>query len=173
MKTVVLGDQPPEVAALIERRRALGLDLYDEIWDGEYHMAPAPHPWHGIVDDEVAAAIRPRARARGLIGTGPFNLGGPDDYRVPDRGVLRSSSTDMYVSTAELVVEVLSPHDESWSKLDFYAAHGVAEVVIVDPQTTEVAWLARQGDGYVPTERSDVLDCAVADFVTEIAFPEP
>jgi hypothetical protein len=35
---------------LIERRRAIGADLYDEIWDGEYHLAPAAHPFHGYLD---------------------------------------------------------------------------------------------------------------------------
>ena len=73
---------------------------------------------------------------------------------------------------AALVVEVLSPHDESWEKLDFYAAHGVDEVVMVDPQTRVVTWLMRESDGYVPTERSEVLGCTVAEFVGEIAFPE-
>lgn len=172
MKTVVLGDTPPEVAALIERRKALGLDLHDEVWEGEYHMAPAPHPWHGTVDSRVGATLSRFAMARGLIDTSPFNLGEPDDYRVPDRGVHRARPTETYVATAALVVEVLSPHDESWEKLGFYAAHGVDEVVVVDPQTRVVTWLAREGDGYAPTERSEVLGCTVAEFVGEIAFPE-
>ena len=35
--------------------------------------------------------------------------------------------------TAAMVVEVVSPHDESWLKFDHYAAHGVDEVLIADP----------------------------------------
>ncbi|MBO0835758.1 MAG: hypothetical protein J2P28_09590 [Actinobacteria bacterium] len=42
MSTVVLDPVPAEVEELIERRRALGLDLFDEVWAGTYHMAPAP-----------------------------------------------------------------------------------------------------------------------------------
>lgn len=35
-------DPPPvEVAQLIERRKRLGLDLYDEIWEGVYHLTAA------------------------------------------------------------------------------------------------------------------------------------
>ena len=29
-------------SALIERRRAQGVDLYDEIWEGTYVVNPAP-----------------------------------------------------------------------------------------------------------------------------------
>ena len=97
----------------------------------------------------------------------------PGDYRVPDRGVHRATPSDVFVVSAALVVEVLSPHDESWAKLGFYASHQVDEVVLIDPQTTEVTWLVREGYGYVSTERSEVLGCTVADFVAEISFPEP
>lgn len=173
MRTVVLGEQPPEVAALIERRRALGLDLYDEVWEGEYHMAPAPRPRHGAVDARVGVVLNRFAMERGLIDSSPFNLGEPDDFRVPDRGVHRTMPTGAYAASAALVVEVVSPHDESWEKLPFYAAHDVDEVVMVDPDSEVVTWLVREGDGYVPTERSEVLGCTVADFVAEISFPEP
>ncbi len=40
MRTVVLGPRPPELQALVERRRALGQDLHDEVWHGDYHVAP-------------------------------------------------------------------------------------------------------------------------------------
>jgi len=36
-------------------------------------------------------------------------------------------------STAAAVVEILSPDDESWQKLPFYAEHHVDEVLFVDP----------------------------------------
>ena len=41
VRTVVLGPPPAEISALIARRHALGLDTHDEVWEGEYHMAPA------------------------------------------------------------------------------------------------------------------------------------
>lgn len=50
VKTVVLDPLPVEVEQLIERRKRLGLDLYDEIWEGTYHMAPAPRYRHGDLD---------------------------------------------------------------------------------------------------------------------------
>jgi hypothetical protein len=76
-------------------------------------MAPAPHPAHGFVANELAVGLAPFARAASLVGTGPFNLGEPDDYRVPDGGYHRSLPATVWVSTAVIVVEVVSPDDET------------------------------------------------------------
>ena len=46
---------PAELQHLIEHRRAIGADTYDEVWDGEYHVAPEAHFFHGYLDGEVAA----------------------------------------------------------------------------------------------------------------------
>ena len=64
----------------------------------------------------------------------------------------------MYLATAALVVEIVSPDDETWEKLDFYAAHHVDELLIVDPQERQVHWLGVQPDGgYRPIERSKLI----------------
>jgi hypothetical protein len=55
MRTVVLGDSR-EIRELIEQRQRTGADLYDEMWQGEYHMAPAPHRSHGLLESWL---IRP------------------------------------------------------------------------------------------------------------------
>jgi Uma2 family endonuclease len=47
----------------------------------------------------------------------------------------------VYLPTAALVLEVVSPGDETWEKLGFYAAHGVEELLIVDPQEKAVSWI--------------------------------
>jgi hypothetical protein len=36
----------PRDADLIEQRRRTGADLYDEMWQGEYHITPALHGSH-------------------------------------------------------------------------------------------------------------------------------
>ncbi len=66
MRTVVLGPPPAELQALIARRHSLGLDGFDEVWKGEYHMAPMAHPFHGYLFQEVSALLRPLARTRRL-----------------------------------------------------------------------------------------------------------
>jgi Uma2 family endonuclease len=172
VRTVVLGPRPPEIEALIERRRRLGQDRYDEIWQGDYHMAPFAHPWHGYVEGEIARTLGSAAIRRGLVPTGGFNLGRPKDFRVPDAGVHTALPVELYVPCALLVVEVLSPDDESWEKLPFYAEHGVREVLMVDPRAATIVCLrARDDHGWNEVDRSDVLDIAVADLVAAIRWP--
>jgi Uma2 family endonuclease len=49
----------------------------------------------------------------------------------------------VYLPPAALVLEIISPGDETWEKLDFYAAHGVEELLIVDPEEKVVSWMVR------------------------------
>jgi hypothetical protein len=157
MRTVVLGPRPPELDALIARRRSLGLDTHDEVWKGEYHMAPSAHSSHGWLDDQLAVLLHPLAQAAGLGGTGPFNLGEPDDFRVPDRGLHRSRPHAVWIPTAAVVIEIESPDDETWDKLDFYAEHGVDELLIVSAETRSITWLVLHEGQYQQVEESRLL----------------
>jgi hypothetical protein len=100
---VVFLDEPPyDIAAWLERRRALGQDLFDEVWRGEYHVAPARHRRHGDVS---------------------------------------------------------------------YFAHGVEEVLIVDPQRRTVEWYARGADAFARSGRSALLDVDEPTLHAEIDWP--
>jgi Uma2 family endonuclease len=163
VRTVILGPHMPDLDALIARRHALGQDHLDEVWKGEYHMAPAPNQRHGQTVAALILALQHAARRAGLLLTDQFNLGEPDDYRVPDIGLHRESGDADWVPTAALVAEVVSPHDESWLKFDHYAAHGVDELVIVDPSERTVAWFVLVGAAYQAVDRSRLLDVAVSE----------
>ncbi|MBO0833083.1 MAG: Uma2 family endonuclease [Actinobacteria bacterium] len=173
MRTVVLDPVPAEVEELIERRRALGLDLFDEVWEGTYHMAPAPRFRHAYLDDALSRILGPYAEAAGLTGTGPFNLGKPDDFRVPDKGYHRGKPDPeaVYLSTAAVVVEIVSPGDETYDKLPFYAAHGVDEVLLADPAERRIRVLALAGDDYREADASAVLGIRVGDLQDLISWP--
>ena len=138
MRTVVLGDRPVELEELIARRRALGQDGFDEVWEGEYHVAPHAHSRHGLIAHRLAVLLDPFARPAGLLGTGAFNLGTPHNYRVPDGGFHAVQPEGVYVATAPVVVEILSPDDETFAKFRFYAEHGVLEVLVALPDDHEV-----------------------------------
>jgi Uma2 family endonuclease len=170
MKTVVLGPPPPQLAELIAHRRAIGADLYDEVWEGDYHMAPAPNAAHGDVDDQLAALLRPLAKATGYFSTDTVNVGESTNYRVPDRSIHRTRPRGVWVPTAAVAVEVVSPEDETWDKLPFYAARGVDEVVIVDPRSRQVTWLGLSGGQYGPIERS-MLGITSDELTAQIDWP--
>jgi Uma2 family endonuclease len=171
VRTVVLGPRPPELEAVLERRRALGQDLYDEVWEGEYHMSPAPSAAHALLDHLLAVLLEPLARRAGLVGSGAFNLGRPEDYRVPDRGLHRVRPTGVWVPTAAVVVEILSPDDETFEKFGFYARHRVDEVLVVDPVSRAVRCWRLAGESYVETETSELLGGTVADLARDVDWP--
>ncbi|MGH9106060.1 MAG: Uma2 family endonuclease [Acidimicrobiales bacterium] len=171
MKTVVLGPRPAELESLLERRRFLGLDIFDEVWEGTYHVAPAPHSDHGLLGNELTRVILPLAEAAGLICTDPFNLGEPDNYRVPDHGWLRGRPGSTFVPTAAIVVEVVSPDDETFEKLPFYAAHGVDEVLIAERDVERVSIFTLVGDHYEPTDRSALLNVSAEELAGPVRWP--
>lgn len=172
VKTVVLDPPPVELEQLIERRRALGLDLFDEVWEGTYHMAPAPRPRHGYLASELTRVLRPYAEAAGLVEIGPFNLGEPENFRVPDYGYHRGlpDLDAVYLNTAAVVVEVLSPDDETYDKLPFYADHGVDEVLVVDSAERRVRVLALAGGHHQDVDRSVVLDVGARELRAAIRW---
>ncbi|MGH9130402.1 MAG: Uma2 family endonuclease [Acidimicrobiales bacterium] len=168
MTTVVLGAEPAELEQLIARRRARGQDLFDEVWEGVYHMANAPHFRHGYLDDAITRLLGPYAAGAGLVGTGPFNLGTKDDFRVPDHGYHRSFSDESWLSSAVVVVEVVSPDDETYQKFDFYAAHEVDELIVADPRTQRISCYRRDGDHYLESPRSEALGVSAAELTESI-----
>ena len=160
MRVLALDSSLPEIEALLEARRISGIDRSDEMWDGVLHLSPHSSFRHARLSQQLAELLGPPARGVGLIpAIAEFNLGDSDqDYRVPDGGLVRDRIDHLFVPTAALVIEIRSPNDESWEKLPFYAAHGVDEVLIVDPESREVHWLRLADSAYVTTESSGLID---------------
>jgi Uma2 family endonuclease len=171
MRTVVLDPPTAGLDEVLERRRRSGLDRRDELWKGVLHMVPAPGYKHFRLDQQLAELIGPAAKTAGLVFGGEFNLGDRDDFRVPDRGLHRAADRDDWQRTAALVVEIVSPGDESWEKLGFYAARDVDEVLIVDPQKRSVDWLGLNEGEYRPIERSGLIELGADELREQIDWP--
>jgi len=174
VRTLILEPSSVGLDELLERRRCSGLDRLDEVWEGVLHMVPAPSGEHADITQQLAVILDAPARAAGLVPTmGEFNLGVSEhDYRVPDGGLHRERPRGTWFPTAELVVEIVSPGDESWEKLPFYARHGIAETLIVDPRERAVHWLALADGEYRPIERSHLVDLGPDDLVKRIDWPD-
>ncbi len=172
MPTLVRDPQPVEFERLLERRRRLGQDLLDEVWDGVYHMNPAPSGRHADVVQQLAVLLEQSAHEAGLAPmVSIFNLGEPGNYRVPDGGLHREREDRVYYQTAALVVEIVSPDDETWEKLPFYAAHQVDELLIVDPQHRTVQWFALAGEQYQPVKASGLIELGPGELAQRIDWP--
>ncbi len=173
MATVVLDPYAYELDALKERRRVSGLDRLDEVWEGVLHMVPAPNYGHARLTQQLAEILGSPAREAGLeAAMGEFNLGDSiDDFRVPDGGLHRPGAGGIWLHTAALVVEIISPGDETWQKLPFYAVHEVDEVLIVDPEERAIHWLRLTDGEYHPLEHSDLIDLGPAGLAGLIDWP--
>jgi Uma2 family endonuclease len=119
------------------------------MWEGVLHMIPPPSSLHQRIGSDLLVALRPPADARGLVGlyeSGLYRPGVDDDWRVPDLVFAREAhiSGRGVEGSAELVVEILSPGDETYDKLGFYGDVGVREVLVVDPITRHVELFANR-----------------------------
>jgi Uma2 family endonuclease len=174
VRTVVLDPSSAGLAELLENRRRSGLDRLDEVWQGVYHMVPAPSDVHADIAQQLAELLGPVARAAGLFPTmHEFNLGSSEhDFRVPDGGLHRARRWGTWETTAPLVVEIVSPDDETWDKLAFYADHNVDEVIIVDPQQRSVDWLSLGHGEYRKVDRSAVIELGPDELHKQLDWPE-
>jgi Uma2 family endonuclease len=171
MRALIL--EPRVVDELIAQRRRSGIGRFDEVWEGVLHIVPVLRGEHADVAQQLAEILGPTARSAGLFATmSEFNVGVSEhDYRVPDGGIHRARLAGVWHDTAALVIEIVSPGDESWDKLPFYAAHGVDEVLIVDPQSKSVDWLALAERSYQPVKRSALIELGPAELAARIDWP--
>ncbi len=172
MRTLVLDPPPPQLQELIAQRQRTGVDRHDEVWEGVYHMIPVAGIVHSLVAAQLAELLGAPARANGLVVGTAFNLGSKDNYRVPDLGVHRDPQLAVWVPTAAIAVEILSPDDDTWKKLPFYARHEVDELLIVDPAEHSVTWLALREGEYRPSDRSAILDLGASALAERIDWPD-
>ncbi len=173
MRTLVPDPPPAEFEELLQRRRLARADRHDEVWDGVLHMVPAPSGEHADVEGQLHAIVGPLARQAGLTIGGPLNLGADElDFRVPDVGLHRSRPRGAWHLTVALAAEIVSPGDETWDKLRFYAAHHVDELLIIDPAEHAVHWLALDEHGdYQAVERSGLIDLGPAQLAEQLDWP--
>lgn len=172
--TLVRDPQPKEFEVLLERRRQLGQDRYDEVWDGVYVMNPAPSYEHQRLAQQLAVLLDPLARAAGLEAVaGGVNLGDEDSYRIPDASLHRRGTGGTFVSSAALVVEIRSPGDDTDQKIPFYSERSVGELLIVDPRKGQVEWLGLRLDGrYEPITRSGLIEAGPDEVADRLDWPE-
>ncbi len=136
------------------------------MWDGVLHMVPPAGGPHQRLGAALLAVLYPLAQAHGLqphYEAGLFRT--EDDYRVPDQMYCRPEAlSNRGAEGAELVVEIRSPGDESYDKVDFYAKLGVREMLIVHPTERQVELLRALDKRLLPVDadaggavRSEVL----------------
>lgn len=87
-----------------------------------------------------------------------------------------SEEPRQYRRTAALVVEMLSPGNETFAKFDFHAGHGVQEAWVVDPLTTSLRiWRLHEEvlTDRDRTQRPARADCCLRCAAGEVATSDP
>jgi Uma2 family endonuclease len=144
----------PEVLAW---RKKTGADRWDEMWDGVLHMAPAPNRYHQDLEGGLEAFLRqhwaPRTRGKVYHQINVARPGRwPNDFRIPDVVLLSPERfhidrNEYFEGGPDVAVEIHSPGDEAYDRLDFYFSVGVHEVWIIRRETLQV-------EIYLPRKRA-------------------
>jgi Uma2 family endonuclease len=133
----------------------------DEMWEGVLHMAPAPANEHQRIVGELLyflmGLLRRTGRGTIRVGINVFDESSPlANYRIPDLTFVAAGREALFAEDGirgggpDAVIEVRSPHDESYEKLPFFAKLGVSEVIVVDRDTKQVEVFRLGGQGYQP-----------------------
>jgi len=143
--------QRPGVRATREDYERLPEHVKAELIDGEVVMTPSPSDWHEHLVARLTASVRGHlgrgadGRVLGSRTEVVARVGGAENILQPDVIVLpegtRPTGRDWKVPTPVWVAEVLSPSTASrdrGAKLRLYAAAGVREAWLVDPDTKTI-----------------------------------
>ena len=168
--------------ALIRRRRRLGLDRYDEVWEGVYVMSPPPRSSHQRIAGWLDMILRQvvECTGRGLvlpvIGISDRHQGWKQNYRVPETAVFLNGTAARnyethWVGGPDFCVEIASPGEKVEDKLPFYASIGTREVLLVlrSPQRLRLMTLIN-GELVVAGESSHTRSDWVSSNVVPLSF---
>jgi hypothetical protein len=141
----------------IVQRQAIGLDRYDEVWDGVYVMSPSANDEHQeivggfttvltiVIDWAGLGKVRPGVNVSDRI------EGWTQNYRIPEALVFLNANPARNLQThwvggPDFGVEVLSEGERAREKFDFYAKVSMREILVVDrfPWALELYILKRQ-----------------------------
>lgn len=153
MTTLVL--DPLAEQEILADRRAKGLDRYDEVWDGVYVMSPLANNEHQKLALRLAI-VMDLVVDQELDGTSFCGCNVSDqehdwkhNYRCPDVAVFLADTSAKdrgahWEGGPDFAIEITSPGDKTWDKLDFYAKVGTRELLIVERNPWELILLRLQ-----------------------------
>lgn len=90
---------------------------------------------------------------------------------MPDLALHRPGAAAQWHRTTALLIEIVSPGDETWTKPAFYAAHNVDEVLILDPAERTITWLALTEGGHRHVEGGDLIELGSAALAEQLDWP--
>jgi Uma2 family endonuclease len=143
---------------ILDWRKKIGADRWDEMWEGVLHMPPSPNREHQDFEGALESWLRsywsrPRA-GKVYHQINVASVGGwPNDYRIPDLVLLTPDRfhidhSEYFEGAPAVVVEIHSPGDEAYEKLPFCARLGVPEVWIIERDSKTPELFVLHGSDY-------------------------
>ncbi len=153
---------PSVLPDILAWRKRTGADQWDEMWEGELHMPPAPNREHQDLEWTLETYLRQQwAHTRDARVYHQINVaapgGWPHNYRIPDLVLLlpdrfHIDRNEYFEGGPTVVVEIHSPGDESYDKLAFYAMLDIPEVWIIDRDRKQPEIYVLEAGRYVQRE---------------------
>jgi Uma2 family endonuclease len=151
----------------MESRRLRGVDLWDEVWDGEIHVSPLANDNHQQLVTRLAMILGIIIDLPGLgdvrAGTNlsDRDKGWGQNFRVPDiavflKGTKAKNCGTHWMGGPDFAVEIRSPGDESLLKIPFYQQIGTRELLVIDRNPWSLVLYRLGENGLVPAGRSDL-----------------
>jgi Uma2 family endonuclease len=148
---------------LIAERKHLGLDLYDEVWEGLYIMPSMPSLEHQKLVRQLSTLFAELVEPDGIGEVYPgANVsdrhGWTENYRIPDvivvlkGGRAQLCGTYIYLGP-DFVVEIESPGDDSEEKVPFYSKIGVRELLLLHRDRRTLRLLRHDGEDLVEVKQ--------------------
>jgi len=175
--TIIEACVPQDAERLLAKRRELGQDRFDEVWEGVYVMAPDADDVH---QDQVGQLIGVLWTVITLPGLGKVRPGvnvsdraenWTENYRIPDiavflEGCAAENRHTHWFGGPDWATEIVSRGDRTRKKFDFYAKVGTRELLIIDrdPWALELYVLKRKKlklAGRSTLEEPNVLESTV------------
>jgi Uma2 family endonuclease len=152
---------------LIEERKRIGADRYDEVWDGVYVMPSMPTLKHQELVSDLDAVFTEVVKRAGLgkvypgVNVSDRGADWKQNYRVPDLVVILKNSRAVSHSThvqggPDFLIEIESPGDDSEEKFPFYGQIGVREMLLIHRDRRTLRLLRLQGRELVLVPASPV-----------------
>lgn len=157
--------QPDQFKRILRRRREMGGDRYDEVWDGVYVMSPLADNEHQWLSGELYFVFRDALSAIEKIRVYPaINVSDQAEdwrknYRCPDASVFLPGNPakdrgSHWLGGPDFAVEILSPRDRARKKFDFYGKVGVRELLFVERRPWRLELYRHGDDGWTTVGHS-------------------
>jgi Uma2 family endonuclease len=126
-------------------------------------MTPAPDFEHQEMVAGLIEFLRPHLRTtgRGRLAAGINVFGSEANYRIPDLTFVATGREHIFHENGvrgggpDAVIEIRSPHDETYDKLPFFASLGVREVIVIDRDSKRPELYRLAGSQYVALQEDE------------------